>query len=98
MTQQLDPLAKAETAALWHAVEWMGRVLHEWRSEGFRDAGDKARWEDQHQTLLQARRALRKVNAIRKAQAGVAKFRNFANCRPTEQLQVQRKTAGGAGA
>ena len=95
MTQQLDPLAKTETAALWHAVEWMNKVLREWRREGFRDAGDKARWEDQRQTLLQARRALRKVNAIRQAQAGVAKFRNFANCRPTGKLQVKRKTAGG---
>lgn len=88
-------LTKGETTALWHAVEWMGRVLHEWRREGFRDAGDKARWEDQRQTLLQAKRALRKVNAIRKAQSEIAKFRNFANCRLVGKPQVQRKTAGG---
>ncbi len=98
MTQQHEQLAKTETAALWHAVEWMSKVLHEWRRGGFRDAGDKARWEDQRQTLLQAKRALRKVNAIRKAQSEVAKLRNFANCRPAGKLQEQRKAAGGAGA
>lgn len=96
MRQQLDPLVKTETAALWHAVEWMSKVLHEWRRDGFRDAGDKARWEDQRQTLLQAKRALRKVNAIRKAQSEVAKLRNFANCRPAGKLQAKQKTAGGA--
>jgi len=88
-------LTKGETTALWHAVEWMNKVLHEWQRGGFRDAGDKARWEAERLTLREARRALRKVNAIRKAQSEVAKLRNFANYRPTGKLQVQRKTAGG---
>ena len=96
MTQQHEQLAKTETAALWHAVEWMNKVLREWRRCGFRDAGDKARWEAERLTLREALRALRKVNAIRQAQAEVAKLRNFANCRPAGKLQAKQKTAGGA--
>ena len=91
-------LTKADTVALWHAVNWMDTVPREWRRDGFKDDMDKSVHEDERQKLLQARRALRKVNAIRQAQVEVAKFRNFANCRPAEKLQVQRKTAGGAGA
>lgn len=62
-------LAKADTVALWHAVRWMESVVSEWRCEGFKDEQDRAQYDGQHQSLVQAKRALRKVNAIRKAQA-----------------------------
>lgn len=86
MTPKTIYLSKVETTAIWKAVEWMNTVLREWQRDGFKDEEDKSCWEVQRLTLLEARRGLRKVNAIRKAQP----------CRPVKKLQVKRKTAGGA--
>lgn len=61
-------LAKAETVALWHAVNWMEVVLREWKGDGFRDEQDQVRHEVQRQLLTTAKRALRKVNQLRKEQ------------------------------
>ena len=61
-------LTKADTVALWHAVNWMGCVLSEWRKDGYKDDMDRAQHETQKALHLIAARALRKVNAIRKAQ------------------------------
>lgn len=72
MKRQGEALTKADTVALWHAVQWMQDVLREWRSGGFKDDTDRAQWADQRDTLLRAKRALRKVNAIRKAQPKAA--------------------------
>jgi hypothetical protein len=88
MKQPDTTLAKADTVALWHAVQWMENVVREWRREGFKDEQDRAQHDAQRQRLLLAKRALRKVNAIRKGQA----------CRSNKKLQADQKTAGGAGA
>lgn len=64
----LTKLAKVETVALWHAVNWMENVLREWKREGFKDDQDLAQHEVQRHILTTARRALRKVNKIRKEQ------------------------------
>lgn len=91
MKQPDTTLAKADTVALWHAVQWMEAVLREWRQGGFKDDADRAKHQGQLETLRLAKRALRKVNAIRKAQP----------CRRTSNVQVgqeQRETAGDAGA
>ncbi|WP_313082622.1 hypothetical protein [Pulveribacter sp.] len=69
MKQPDTTLAKADTVALWHAVQWMESVLREWRRDGFKDDADRAKHQGQLETLRLAKRALRKVNAIRKAQA-----------------------------
>lgn len=61
-------LTKADTVALWHAVQWMESVLREWRRDVIKYDADKAQHEHQQELLTQAKRALRKVNAIRKAQ------------------------------
>ena len=61
-------LAKVETAALWHAINWMEVVLREWKRGGFKDDQDQAQHEVQCQHLTTAKQALRKVNALRKAQ------------------------------
>lgn len=62
-------LTKADTVALWHAVQWMQDVLREWRRDGFTEDRPQAAYEAERGILLRAKRALRKVNAIRKAQA-----------------------------
>jgi hypothetical protein len=62
-------LTKADTVALWHAVNWTETVLKEWRREGIKDDTDKAKFEAERARLLEAKRALRKVNAIRKNQS-----------------------------
>ncbi len=59
-------LAKVETVALWHAVNWMEAVLREWRRDGFKDAQDQAQHGEQRQRLKLAKQALRKVNRLRK--------------------------------
>ena len=64
----LPKLAKSDTVALWHAVNWMETVLREWHRGGFRDEQDRAQHEAQKQILINARKALRKVNRIRKGQ------------------------------
>lgn len=62
----LPALTKADTVALWHAVDWMATVLTEWRRDGFKDAQDEEQHADQRQRLKQAKQALRKVNRLRK--------------------------------
>ena len=93
MTPQLT---KDDTRALWYAVDAYGAMVKAMRDLPTPVPADVAAKE--REVLATAKRALRKVNAIRQAQVEVAKFRNFANCRPAEKLQAQRKTAGGAGA
>lgn len=61
-------LAKAETVALWYAINWMETVLREWKRDGFKDQQDQAQHEAQRQHLTLAKRALRKVNQLRKQQ------------------------------
>lgn len=56
-------LSKAETVALWHAVEWMDLCL---RQKG---PGTAEQIDSEKARLKIAKQALRKVNAIRKAQA-----------------------------
>lgn len=63
---QPSNLQKAETVALWHAVNWMATVLVEWRRGGFKDEEDSAQHADQRQRLKLAKQALRKVNRLRK--------------------------------
>lgn len=158
MKQPDTTLAKADTVALWHAVQWMEAVLREWRQGGFKDDADRAKHQGQLERLRLAKRALRKVNSIRKAQAAsISKLlaagplqsptcwcencdtaangglcsrmslcpecgnkrcprathhdnactgsneprqadSSREHCRPAENMQVERKTAGGAGA
>lgn len=62
-------LTKAETVALWHAVNWTDHVLRNWRKDGFKDDADRGHYDVERQRLLLAKRALRKVNAIRKGGA-----------------------------
>ena len=97
MKQPDTTLTKADTVALWHAIQWMESVLTSWRRDGFLD-GSRPQYDYQRELMLQAKRALRKVNAIRKSQAEISKFRNFEICRSTEKLQAEQETAGGAGA
>ena len=68
----LPVLAKADTVALWHAVNWMQTVLTEWRRDGLKDEEDREKHAVESERLLQAKRALRKVNAIRKAMTPVS--------------------------
>lgn len=63
---QPSQLLKAETVALWHAVNWMDTVLVEWRRGGFKDDEDQTQHADQRQRLKLAKQALRKVNRLRK--------------------------------
>lgn len=66
----MNRLTKADTVALWHAVNWTEIVLREWLRDGFKDDTDKAQYEAERERLRTAKRALRKVNAIRKAESG----------------------------
>lgn len=59
-------LSKADTVALWYAVGWMSLCLRVSPLEHAEAV------EAERSKLLQAKRALRKVNAIRKAQAAEA--------------------------
>lgn len=61
-------LTRTDTVALWHAVNWMEAVLREWRRDGFRDERDRAQHEVQRLHVGNARKALCKVNKIRKGQ------------------------------
>lgn len=57
-------LTKAETVALWHAVNWMAECLKSSHPDNMEEA-----WQAEVDRLKLAKQALRKVNAIRKAQA-----------------------------
>jgi hypothetical protein len=59
-------LTKADTVALWHAVQWMHLCLHEAAKEPGRDGPAIVA---ERERLAAAKRALRKVNALRKAGA-----------------------------
>lgn len=87
-------LTKQDTVALWHAVQWMETVVKGWLREGFKDDGERAQYDVERARLTAAKSALRKANAIRKSQDETAKLRNFANCKPTAELQADQKTAG----
>lgn len=63
---QASQLLKADTVALWHAVDWMQTVLREWGRQGCQDEQDRAQYDRQRQHLKQAKQALRKVNQLRK--------------------------------
>lgn len=60
-----DRLLKQETVALWHAVQWMDVCLREWRKDDpiavNTPAYVRQRWH-----LENAKKALRKVNRLRK--------------------------------
>lgn len=58
----LARLAKADTVALWHAVDNYALMVGEMRSAGFSEEQLQAEGEK----VMAARRALRKVNAIRR--------------------------------
>lgn len=90
--KQLTRLTKADTTALWHAVDAMSFAV---RAMPSLEAITSEQIEAEKVRLTAARRALRKVNTIRKNQAGIAKLRNFANCRSADERQANRKTAGG---
>ncbi len=62
-------LTKAETVALWHAISWMELCLRKTMEDGDVSPGI----ELERERLRIAKRALRKVNAIRRSQAIEAK-------------------------
>ncbi len=63
--QQLTPkLTKEETVALWHAINWMETCL----AVSPVDDENRLAMEAESRRLKVAKQALRKVNAIRKAQ------------------------------
>ena len=64
MNNPLPKLAKTETVALWHAVNWMDLCLRGTKPEDV----DTATWEAERERLRVAKQALRKVNRIRKEQ------------------------------
>lgn len=57
-------LTKADMSALWAAIEWMALCLRQPNSDSFEPEGLAA----ERERLATARRAYRKVLAIRKAQ------------------------------
>ena len=61
-------LTKADTVALWNAIQWMIASLSNWRDQGFADERDKELYAHQCELLTTAKHALCKANAIRKAQ------------------------------
>lgn len=62
-----DALTKAETVALWHAVSWMGEAMRSWREEpASGDEQQVALLALSETRLKQAKKALRKVNQLRK--------------------------------
>lgn len=63
-----EKITKADTVALWYAVNWMEHVLGSWSRE-IEDDEDRLKYKAERDRLLTAKRALRKVNRIRKAQA-----------------------------
>jgi hypothetical protein len=61
----INKLTKADTVALWHAVDDMGYMTRAMRTE---PAVTPEQVAQRQAVLKAAQRALRKVNAIRKAQ------------------------------
>jgi len=57
-------LTKDDTVALWHAVNWMDLCMKHPPGPG----EDAAALDAERERLVAAKRALRKVNAIRKAE------------------------------
>lgn len=60
-----EPLSKDDTVALWHAVNGLSDLVHTMRGMNF----SPEQHEAERAKLAAARRALRKVNAIRKAKS-----------------------------
>ena len=83
-------LTKADTVALWYAVDSYALQVQVMPSMTMPDGSKIApeQIEAERARLLLAKRALRKVNALRKTQI----------CRTTENPQAQQQTAGGANA
>lgn len=81
-------LTKADTVALWHAVNWMEMCVRQPAPEGT----PQEAIETERERLRTAKRALRKVNAIRKAQPTVLRAARSSTSKP----QVDDKPAGGA--
>lgn len=89
-------LTKADTVALWYAVDSYTLQVQVMPSMTMPDGSTFStdQIESERERLKAAKRALRKVNALRKAQsAGAGRTR-----RSTGKLQVEQETAGGAGA
>lgn len=87
-------LTKADTVALWHAVDSYVLQVQVMPSMTMPDGSTFStdQIEAERERLKAAKRALRKVNALRKAQsAGAGR-----TCRSTGKLQVEQETAGGA--
>jgi hypothetical protein len=80
-------LTKADTVALWHAVNWMELCVRQPYSEGTPQEVIDA----ERERLRTAKRALRKVNAIRKAQAEGTPQASRTSAEP----QPEQKQAGG---
>ena len=76
MKQSDAILTKDDSRALWHAVESLRYMVRAMNGHDYTDEQRAA----ERSMLLAARRALRKVNAIRKAQSS----------RSTAKLQVQQ--------
>lgn len=78
-------LTKADTVALWHAVQAQSDLFRATRALHREDGQFTAEQiEGERLRLLLSKRALRKVNAIRKQQ-------------DMQVLQIENKPAGGAG-
>lgn len=78
-------LTKADTVALWHAVQAQSDLFRATRDLHREDGQFTAEQiEGERLRLLHSKRALRKVNAIRKQQA-------------MQVLQIENKPAEGAG-
>ncbi|MFM2254162.1 MAG: hypothetical protein RJB68_2499 [Pseudomonadota bacterium] len=85
MKQTVTSLTKADTVALWHAVQAQSDLFRATRDLHREDGQFTAEQiEGERLRLLHSKRALRKVNAIRKQQA-------------MQVLQIENKPAGGAG-
>lgn len=82
-------LTKEETKALWCAIDWMQLCLRT------PDAKGSAGYEAECERLVTAKRALRKVNAIRKAQAADAKAARELSRRIDMINDTERKKATG---
>lgn len=65
MTDRLT-LTKAETVSLWHAIRWMEECV---KADGDLSPAGDPRHAVEVACLKIAKQALRKVNAIRKAQS-----------------------------
>lgn len=85
-------LTKTDTVALWYAVDAYASMVKVMKDRHQPIAPDVAAKE--RQALAIAKRALRKVSAIRRTQSS----RSHRKLQVLQVLQVKHKTARGAGA